>query len=111
MASSSRSVPVVRVSRGQFAPDRYQEVLELIRASEDALRPALESLRGLIYYHVGVDRETGTVVNVSLWDDMAAARQMDGLAAMLAQRPILERAGVKFDRIANYEPLWSLGRP
>jgi hypothetical protein len=31
---------------------------------------------------------------------------MDTLTEMLAQRPILEHAGVVFDRIANYEPLW-----
>jgi hypothetical protein len=33
---------------------------------------------------------------------------MDTLAPMLAQRPILEQAGVQFDRIANYEPLWTI---
>jgi hypothetical protein len=27
---------------------------------------------------------------------------------MLAQRPILEGAGVTFDRIANYVPLWKI---
>jgi hypothetical protein len=29
---------------------------------------------------------------------------------MLAQRPILEAAGVQFDRIANYEPSWKIER-
>jgi hypothetical protein len=33
---------------------------------------------------------------------------MDTLAPMLAQRPILEAAGVQFDKIANYEPAWKL---
>jgi hypothetical protein len=33
---------------------------------------------------------------------------MDTLAPMLAQRPILETAGVHFDQIANYEPLWKI---
>jgi hypothetical protein len=27
---------------------------------------------------------------------------------MLAQRPILEAAGVRFDQIANYAPLWKI---
>jgi hypothetical protein len=33
---------------------------------------------------------------------------MDTLAPMLAQRPILEAAGVQFDKIANFEPTWTL---
>jgi hypothetical protein len=52
---------------------------------------------------------TSTVVNVSVWTDLDAAKQMDTLGAMLAQRPILEHAGVVFDPIANYEPLWTIG--
>lgn len=31
---------------------------------------------------------------------------MDTLPEMLAERPIMEQAGVQFDAIANYEPLW-----
>ena len=48
------------------------------------------------------------VVNVSVWESEEAAKQIDKLAAMLAQRPILEAAGVTFDRIANYKPLWKI---
>jgi hypothetical protein len=55
-----------------------------------------------------VDERTSKVVNVSLWSDLDAAKQMDTLAPMLAQRPILETAGVHFDQIANYEPLWKI---
>jgi hypothetical protein len=34
---------------------------------------------------------------------------MNTLAPMLAQRPVLEAAGVVFDKIANYEPVWHFG--
>ena len=101
--------PVVRISRGRFEPARYEEVARLLEDSAGALRPAIEELRGLIYYHAAVDKETSTVVNVSIWEDVMAAKQMETLGAMLAQRPILEKAGVQFDRIANYEPLWTIG--
>lgn len=47
-------------------------------------------------------------MNISVWEDLAAARQMDTLQAMLAQRPILEAGGVTFDRIVNYDPLWTI---
>jgi hypothetical protein len=100
--------PVVRVSKGHFDPAQYDEVRRLVEASAVPLVPALKQLRGLIYYHAGVDPITNTVVNVSIWTDLDAARQMDTLAPMLAQRPILEQAGVRFDRIANYEPLWTI---
>lgn len=100
--------PVVRVSKGHFDPAQYDEVRRLVEASAAPLVPALKQLRGLIYYHAGVDPITNTVVNVSIWTDLDAAKQMDTLAPMLAQRPILEQAGVQFDRIANYEPLWTI---
>jgi hypothetical protein len=102
-------MPVVRVSKGSFAPGTDEEVRRLIDASAASLIPALKRLRGLMYYHAGVDAATHTVANVSVWTDLDAARQMDTLAPMLAQRPILERAGVHFDAIANYEPLWTIG--
>lgn len=99
---------VVRISKGRFAPEKYPEVRRLIQQSAESLVPALKELRGLLYYHAGVDAETNTVINVSVWSDLSAAKQMDSLAEMLAQRPILESAGVQFDRIGNYEPLWNI---
>ncbi|SRR5579885_149457 len=100
--------PVVRISKGHFASAQYAEIQRLIEESAKPLVPALKRLRGLIYYHAAVDPVTSTLVNVSIWTDLAAAKQMDTLAEMLAQRPILEQAGVQFDPIANYEPLWSI---
>lgn len=61
----------------------------------------------MLYYFASVDPVTNTVVNVSVWSDLAAAKQMDTLQPMLAQRPILEDAGVRFDRIANYQSCWT----
>ena len=101
--------PVVRISKGRFSAGNALEIRRLIAASAEPLKPALHQLRGLLYYHAAVDLETNTVVNVSIWTDLDAAKQMDALAPMLAQRPILEEAGVVFDRIANYEPLWTVG--
>jgi hypothetical protein len=100
--------PIVRISKGHFPPAQYDEVSRLIQASADPLIPALQRLRGLLYYHAAVDPVTHTVVNVSIWTDVDAAKQMDTLASMLAQRPILEQAGVHFDPIANYKALWTI---
>ena len=100
--------PVVRISKGRFAPENYPQIKKLIEDSADPLMPALRGLRGLLDYHAAVDAETSTIVNVSIWEDLAAAKQMDTLQPMLAQRPILEAAGVTFDRIANYAPSWRI---
>ncbi len=102
------TAPVVRISKGRFAAENYARVKALIDESAGPLVPAIRALTGLLYYHAAVDPETNTVVNVSVWESPDAARQMDSLAPMLAQRPILERAGVTFDKIANYEPLWKI---
>jgi hypothetical protein len=101
--------PVVRILKGHFSAENYTEVKRLIEHSAVHMVPPLKALRGLIYYHAGVDASTNTIVNVSIWHDLEAAKQMDTLHVMLAVRPVLEAAGVTFDKIANYEPLWMIG--
>lgn len=101
-------VPVVRISRGRFEAERCDDIGKLIEESAGSLVPAIQELRGLLYYHAAVDPTTSTVVNVSIWESVDAAKQMDTLQAMLAQRPILEAAGVQFDKVANYAPLWKI---
>ena len=63
--------------------------------SDRALRESLTPLPGLLHYYVGIDRVNGYLTNVSVWDSVEHAHQMDTLAVMLAQRPLLEAAGVK----------------
>ena len=98
--------PVVRISKGRFASAQYDEIHRLAQESVKPLVPAIKRLRGLLYYSAGVDPVTNTIVNISIWTDLAAAKQMETLPEMLAERPIMEQAGVQFDAIANYEPLW-----
>jgi hypothetical protein len=101
-------MPVVRISKGTFDVAGVDEAEQRLVASERALRGPLEALPGLIHYYVGIDRERGYLTNVSVWDTLEHAHQMDTLQAMLAQRPILEAAGVGFDVITNHETLWTI---
>jgi hypothetical protein len=100
--------PIVRISKGRFAPAQYNEIQRLAEESAKPLIPAIQRLRGLIYYSAGIDPVTNTFVNVSIWTDLAAAKQMETLPEMLAGRPIMEQAGLQFEGIANYEPLWTI---
>ncbi len=102
------SEPIVRISKGRFDPKNYGEIHRLSVEAAKTLVPAITKLRGLIYYHAGVDSTTNTFVHASVWTDLAAAEQMGSLPEMLAQIPILEKAGVHFDQRANYAPLWKI---
>jgi hypothetical protein len=101
-------MPVVRVSKGRFNLADLAGAERLLAESERALREPLSRLAGLLHYYVGIDRVAGYLTNVSVWESLEAAHQMDTLQAMLAQRPLLERAGVTFEVITNHETLWTI---
>jgi hypothetical protein len=101
-------MPAVRISKGRGDPTTMPEAERLLIASEAALRDPLQQLHGLVHYYVGIDREQGFVTNVSVWETLQDAHQMDSLVAMLAQRPILEAAGISFEPITNHETVWTI---
>jgi hypothetical protein len=99
---------VVRVSKGRFDQDYVFEAERLLRESKLALDQALRALPGLLHYYVGIDKVACQLINISVWESLEDAGRMDSLAPMLAQRPILEAAGVKFETITNHETLWTI---
>jgi hypothetical protein len=106
--SKGSLMPVVRISKGKFNVKDAADAERLLVESEKALREPLSRLRGLLHYYVGIDRGAGYLTNVSIWESLEAAHQMDVLQAMLAQRPLLEAAGVTFEVITNHETLWTI---
>jgi quinol monooxygenase YgiN len=102
------SMTVVRISRGRFRPEQFETVEEALATGAKTLVPAIRALPGLIHYYAGVDRVTSGVVNVSFWQDLASARQMEGLLAMHEQREVFLGLGVVFDEIANFERVWEI---
>ncbi len=101
-------MPVVRISKGVFDSQDAKEAERLLAEGEGALREALQELPGLLHYYAGIDRERGYLTNVSIWETVEDAHQMDSFKPMLAQRPILEEAGVRFETITNHETLWTI---
>jgi hypothetical protein len=84
------------------------EAERLLIDSEAALREPLQQLGGLLHYYVGIDREQSFLTNVSVWETLEDAHQMDSLQVMLAQRPILQAAGISFERISNHDTVWTI---
>ena len=100
---------IVRISRGSFSPEQYETVRARLDAAQTTLVPAIRLLAGCLHYFVAIDRDSGSMVNVSVWRSLADARQMQTLAPMLALADEFTREGVRFERpIINYETLWQI---
>lgn len=110
MTSQPHETPtaVVRISTGRFDPGRTDEVIAALRASETTLRPAIATLPGLLAYYVGIDRDTSTITNTSIWQTRSEAMAMNSLQEMRHLRAIFQQLGVTFDPVANHDTLWEM---
>jgi quinol monooxygenase YgiN len=100
---------IVRISRGSFAPGAYEPVRHRLDLAQESLIPAIRQLAGCLHYFAAIDRESSSMVNVSVWRSLADAQQMQTLAPMLALAEAFTREGVRFERpVINYETLWQL---
>lgn len=103
------SLPVVRLSRGRFDAQRYPEVRKKLDSARNSLIPAIRALRGRLHYWAAIDPESNSMVNISVWSSLEAAKQMETLAPMLALATEFASRGVTFERpITNYETLWEI---
>ena len=101
--------PIVRVSILRCAPDRFSEMRQMMLNAEKVLGPGIESMRGLLAYYGGADEATSSLTNVSVWADLAAAKQMDAFQPMLGLGKEFAAKGAMFERpIMNYATLWQL---
>jgi quinol monooxygenase YgiN len=102
--------PIVRISRGSFPPEKYEAIKVRLDASETTLVPAIRQLSGCLHYFAAIDRDSSSMVNVSVWRSLADAQQMQTFGPMLALAEAFVREGVRFERpIINYEALWAVG--
>ena len=103
------SRPVVRISRGSFPPEKFAAIEARLAAARTSLVPAIRKLEGCLHYFAAIDRESSSMVNVSVWRSLANAQQMQALGPMLALAEEFTREGVRFERpIINYETLWAV---
>ena len=107
--STKQPMPVVRISKGRYPPERHAAVTARLDASAKTLVPAIRQLPGCISYYVGSDVVSSTMVNVSVWDTLDHANAMSTLAPMVALAQEFMALGVEFERpIVNYPVLWQL---
>lgn len=106
--AAAASQPVVRVSQGFFPPDLLSEVRAKLEAGRASLDPALRALPGLLHYYVAIDPASNSIVNVSVWESLEAAAQMNSLEAMRVQRDVFVELGIQFQPIRNYSGVWSI---
>lgn len=102
------SEPVIRISQGFFDPQQFEVVAAKLQEGESILEPALRALKGLMHYYVSIDPISNSMVNVSIWESLQAAEQMNTLREMLAQRDAFVALGVKFQPIQTYSGLWAI---
>ena len=105
------SMPVIRLSRGSFPPERLEEVRTRLDAARATLVPAVRGLRGCLHFWAAIDPVSSTMLNVSVWETLADAKQMETLAPMLALAGEFIALGVTFERpITNSQVLWDVPR-
>ena len=59
----------VRITRGRFDPDRVEEVQSVTAEAANAIK----GLPGFVAYQGGLDRQAGTLVAISTWEDAGSA--------------------------------------
>ena len=96
----------VRVSRGLFAFDRFDEMETRLRDAETELAPAIGQLPGLIDYYAGIDRSSASMIRVSVWDTQEHAEAMARLPEVIRLRGEFEAAGVEWDPVNTYQVTW-----
>lgn len=100
---------VVRISRGSFEPENYEKVKAKLDASQEVLVPSIKRLNGLLLFYAGIDPTSNTMINVSVWETLADAKQMETLAPMQALAGEFTQLGVRFERpIMNFDTLWEI---
>jgi|SRR5580698_7554728 hypothetical protein len=104
--------PVVRVSILRCAAEKFRDLQQMMIDSDPVLRPGIEAMPGLISLYTGADEATLSLSQVSIWDTLAHAKQLDTFQPMLDLGKAFVQKGATFERpIMNYATFWQLGGP
>ncbi len=101
---------VVRVSIFRSSKENFPRLAAMMREADAVLCAGIEALPGLVAFHVGEDPDGLALSNVSVWESLEHAKQMDRFAPMLELAKTFLAAGATFERpILNFATLWDCG--
>lgn len=101
--------PVVRLSILRCEPDQFPMFKKMMEDADGVLAPGIRSMEGLIDYFAGADEATSSLSNVSVWETLEHARQMERFAPMADLARQFAEKGARFDRpIMNHGVLWQI---
>ena len=72
--------PVIRISLARFDAKRAPEVEAKLLASRERLEPGIRALKGNLGFFAGIDHANGAMQNVSIWETVSDAAQLDNFA-------------------------------
>ncbi len=102
-------MPIVRISILRCEPEQFARFRERMAAAEAVLAPGITAMKGCVAYYAGADEATLSLSNVSVWDTLDDARQMDRFQPMLDLAKEFAAEGARFERpILNHATLWQL---
>jgi hypothetical protein len=101
--------PVIRVSILRCQPEKFLELRQMMIEADAVLRPGIEAMPGLLDFYAGADEATSSLTNVSIWETLENAKQLDTYQPMLESGKTFVEKGATFERpIMNYATLWRL---
>jgi hypothetical protein len=101
--------PVIRVSILRCQPEKFPEIRQMMIEADAVLRPGIEAMPGLIEFYAGADEATYSLINVSIWETLENAKQLDTYQPMLDSGKAFVERGAIFERpIMNHATLWQL---
>lgn len=96
----------VRVSRGTFPERRYKAIEKHLHVIGPTLAPAVRELPGLIDYYAAIDRESRTIIQISLWLTEKHATALETFPAIIAARTEFEALGLVWEPTIIYNVAW-----
>jgi hypothetical protein len=98
---------IIRISKGTFPQEKLKELEIKLNDTKKVLTPAIGQLDGFLRFYAGIDPVSNSMINVSIWDSLPNAKQLDSFAPMLKLAGEFIEAGVTWDRpIVNFIGLW-----
>jgi hypothetical protein len=102
-------MPTIRVSVIRCQPQHFAELKKMMAEAFVVLEPGIRQMRGLIHFYAGEDEAVNSLVNVSVWQTLEDAKQLDTFQPMLDLGKEFVRMGATFERpIMNYASQWEI---